>query len=382
MKIIKRFLIVIACLLISYYLTWTVDKITIESQLQYTFVFLYFFIVCHVICWFLLKHMRKFRPKQNAIRILVSCFLAVIVLVSFYDSFIEFYQPMKIKITALGDSVDLKEGQKGTEVWLIEVTADNKTIDFTDITLTEGWENREGSLLHYQNQTGSIVLEVPAAKNIWLTFVSHPWSGTVSVDNGNEVKEIELFNKYQNSTKIVSLSGIYKQNDMWETVLLAISCLMVLMVVLYLLLELILTPARVKQLKILFNKYTPKLYHKIIYLFLNLLTSFCFVASFTFLKYEQVFYLSMKNAFTFFTTALALGLLGTLFFNFIDNNRHMFLVSASREKNKSIFLMAFLITSLVWFVYLIAFFPGFMSPDCVCQQKFDPFANEFLTPQC
>ena len=60
----------------------------------------------------------EIQTKTKCYRILVSL-LAVIVLVSFYDSLLSFIS-YENKITALGDSVDLKEGQ-GTEVWLIEL---------------------------------------------------------------------------------------------------------------------------------------------------------------------------------------------------------------------------------------------------------------------
>lgn len=149
--IFKYIILFLISSLISYYLTWTIDKITLETRLQFVFVFVYFLSVVFFLGLILIKHMPKLKLKKYIICLLISGVLAAAILISCFDFFMGLYKPMTINITAAGNNVELNEGQKGTEVWLNQVIVDNKRIDLSKVDLPENWEYRDGFLLSYKN---------------------------------------------------------------------------------------------------------------------------------------------------------------------------------------------------------------------------------------
>ena len=209
-KILGQILLLLFCSLVSYYLTWTIDKITLETDMQFLFVFIYFLVATYIVCLLLKKRIPGTKPKQNVLYLIVSGILSIAIIISCFDFFLGLYKPMKINITAVGTSVEMKEGQKGTEVWLHKVTVNNKQVNLEEILPTEGWENRDGVLLSYQNQPNTLTLEFSNVKNITMKFLSHPWSGTVIVDNGLQKEQLDLFNPDMEGSNVdLTLNGIY-----------------------------------------------------------------------------------------------------------------------------------------------------------------------------
>jgi len=208
-KILGQILLLLFCSLVSYYLTWTIDKITLETDMQFLFVFIYFLVATYIVCLLLKKRIPGTKPKQNVLYLIVSGILSIAIIISCFDFFLGLYKPMKINITAVGTSVEMKEGQKGTEVWLHKVTVNNKQVNLEEILPTEGWENRDGVLLSYQNQPNTLTLEFSNVKNITMKFLSHPWSGTVIVDNGLQKEQLDLFNPDMEGSNVdLTLNGI------------------------------------------------------------------------------------------------------------------------------------------------------------------------------
>lgn len=227
-KILGQILLLLFCSLVSYYLTWTIDKITLETDMQFLFVFIYFLVATYIVCLLLKKRIPGTKPKQNVLYLIVSGILSIAIIISCFDFFLGLYKPMKINITAVGTSVEMKEGQKGTEVWLHKVTVNNKQVNLEEILPTEGWENRDGVLLSYQNQPNTLTLEFSNVKNITMKFLSHPWSGTVIVDNGFQKEQLDLFNPDMAGSYIdLTLNGKHGLSSLKDYFLL-VSCLVLL----------------------------------------------------------------------------------------------------------------------------------------------------------
>ena len=235
-KIAKNIVLVLVCSLISYYLTLTIDKTTLETRWRFAFVFVYFLVSNILIYKIFLNRIQNRNKKNSIFRLIASGILAVLLLVCCFDSFIGLYKPMTIRITAVGNNEGLKEGQRGTEVWLKQVMIDNEQVDLSEVPLTDGWEYRDGFLLSYQDQPNSIILHLPAAKSVKLKFLSHPWSGMVVIDNGYECKRIDLFNPDMEGTNIeIPIEGIQKTFQGVADVLQILSCYVFLCYILYIL---------------------------------------------------------------------------------------------------------------------------------------------------
>lgn len=361
-KIAKNIVLVLVCSLISYYLTLTIDKTTLETRWQFAFVFVYFLVSNILIYKIFLNRIQNRNKKNSIFRLIASGILAVLLLVCCFDSFIGLYKPMTIRITAVGNNEGLKEGQRGTEVWLKQVMIDNEQVDLSEVPLTDGWEYRDGFLLSYQNQPNTIVLHLPTAKSVTLRFLSHPWSGTVIVDNGYHTEKLDLFNPDEAGSFVdLTLKGVQKIYSFHDIFIIFCSFVLLLSVF-YILLGM-------KKIKLLlekmyqhFNTFAPSLGHKVVYLFVSCISSFCFVGNYVLLNYGNgVIHIIA----VFLFAVLILFTLGLWLFKFIDNKRAL-------KKNldgDSVFWNVFIITSMIWFFYLIAFYPGFMSGDSIDQWK-------------
>ena len=357
-KILGQILLLLFCSLVSYYLTWTIDKITLETDMQFLFVFIYFLVATYIVCLLLKKRIPGTKPKQNVLYLIVSGILSIAIIISCFDFFLGLYKPMKINITAVGTSVEMKEGQKGTEVWLHKVTVNNKQVNLEEILPTEGWENRDGVLLSYQNQPNTLTLEFSNVKNITMKFLSHPWSGTVIVDNGLQKEQLDLFNPDMAGSYIdLTLNGKHGLSSLKDYFLL-VSCLVLLWGIIYII---IIFLNKKINLGGLIRSFVPELKHKIVYLFISFVSAFCLVGNTLLFNRSNV----LENIFIFIIATFIVFILGLLIFKLIYKS--IVFSDNTRVVDKKIFWKVFTIIVSIWCLYLIAYFPGFMSPDSIDQ---------------
>lgn len=357
-KILGQILLLLFCSLVSYYLTWTIDKITLETDMQFLFVFIYFLVATYIVCLLLKKHIPGTNRKQNVLYLIVSGILSIAIIISCFDFFLGLYKPMKINITAVGTSVEMKEGQKGTEVWLHKVTVNNKQVNLEEILPTEGWENRDGVLLSYQNQPNTLTLEFSNVKNITMKFLSHPWSGTVIVDNGFQKEQLDLFNPDMAGSYIdLTLNGKHGLSSLKDYFLL-VSCLVLLWGIIYII---IIFLNKKINLGGLIRSFVPELKHKIVYLFISFVSAFCLVGNTLLFNRSNV----LENIFIFIIATFIVFILGLLIFKLIYKS--IVFSDNTRVVDKKIFWKVFTIIVSIWCLYLIAYFPGFMSTDSIDQ---------------
>ncbi|RPF42144.1 hypothetical protein EDD70_2887 [Hydrogenoanaerobacterium saccharovorans] len=217
------------CLCGSYYLTWYIDKTTLETLLQRIFVFIYFLIILGLLAvfWFRCFKLPKMTFRNKTFKVLLSIIVAVVTLTGGFEMFIGRYQPMNISVTALGQAGKTHEEQKGTEVWINQILVKGKTYDLSQVPLTEGWEYREGVLLSYQNQPNTLKFQLPPGERTEISFISHPWSGEVVINNGIQEQKIDLYSSSAGEQYTLKLPGVPKKIDIQGAIII-FSCFLLI----------------------------------------------------------------------------------------------------------------------------------------------------------
>lgn len=220
MKYVKNIWTGIVCLLGSYYLTWCVDKTTLETLPQKFFIYIYFLIMLGLIFVLQNRYLRSFETifPRKVVMTILSIIISTIILLVGFDFLIGRYQPTHISVTAMGQTGHTHEKQNGTEVWISSIILDGKQFELSKIPLAQDWENRDNNLLSYQNQPSTLEFELPKAEKIEINFLSHPWSGEVFVRSNKESQKLDLYRaEEQGSDNItLSLSGERRIFLVWD----------------------------------------------------------------------------------------------------------------------------------------------------------------------
>ena len=222
MKTLNYIRMGLLCILGSYYLTWRIDEITLDTWFQKIFVFIYFLLIL-LFFWLLRHRYLKLPPitiQEKVAKNLVSILITVVFVTVGFDAFVGWrYDPISISITALGKTGEIHVGQKGTEVWITEIKIDGQKYDLSKVPLAPEWEYRDNAnLLSYQNQPSTIAFELPGARNTEIDFLSHPWSGEVLVKSNQKNQKIDLYRTEdkESSNVTFSLPGERGVSFIWD----------------------------------------------------------------------------------------------------------------------------------------------------------------------
>lgn len=192
--LMKRVFQLIIIILNSWYLTEAVDQVTLDSKLQYIFVFIYFCFLCTLVVFLFNKFLVQTQRKRHSTKLQVySLIIAIIVILIGGEGFNHHkYQATEIEIVAKGEK---NISSQSTEVWITGVTVDNNEEDLHRFEHPGYWEIREDALLSTTNQPAEVKLNFPPAENINISFLKHDWSGIILIKDGQEKKEIDLYSK-------------------------------------------------------------------------------------------------------------------------------------------------------------------------------------------
>lgn len=234
MKYVKNVWIVIVCLLGSYYLTWCVNKTTLETWLQKVFVFIYFLVMLGFFLLLRCRYLKRLKItfRDKVVKGLLSIVIASVILTANFDIFVGWrYNSINLSITALGETGQTHAEQKSTEVWLTKIILDERLYDLSKIPLTPDWEYRDDtSLLSHQNQPSTISFELPGSKNTEISFLSHPWSGEVLVESNQRNQKLDLYRAEEqgNCDVTLFLPGERQTFSVWDWMAI-IACFIVLL---------------------------------------------------------------------------------------------------------------------------------------------------------
>lgn len=209
----------------SIYLTNVVNRYTIESTVEYLFIFLYFFaigvIVVYIINYFWIE-MKAHSWKANIMLLLVLSVIIVGAGGGLFDN--HKYQSSHIEVNAIGEN---NENSKGSEVWLTKVSVDGSEMDLTELQSQE-WEVRDGALLSYKEQPSTVIIDFPAARDITISFLQHEWSGAVKIKDGDNNELFDLYSDEVNTMQYtvksnIAPESIYSKVDFLMAVILVYS---------------------------------------------------------------------------------------------------------------------------------------------------------------
>ncbi len=415
MKRLKFILVSLWCFLGSYYLTCFIDKVTLETLYQKIFVYMFFLVVLVLFsllvkCYF---KSSELMPRDRMIRTVVSIGITVIIIIAGFDGFIGLNRPIKLSITAMGQTGEIHSDQKGTEVWITSITLDKNMYSLSDVQLATNWEFRDNCLLSYQDQPSTLEIELPSAKNIEICFVSHSWSGEVLVESSAESHKIDLYrSEAQAGEKIVKITVPDEKIIFldWE-MLYIISCFIFLLGLvstflnlykiksvqrfawlLVLFFSLVILPFELDRvtyiiliiLIIFISMYLPELIlnnslkkyytskNTTLFTLINIYGTFALVGQHLFLDGERMIF-SIMNLCKYFIFLIVVFSVNYLILFLLEK---AYLYFGSKFKNKTekkggikTYCFYFLLFFIPWIIALVSFFPANMTPDSIDQWK-------------
>lgn len=112
------------------------------------------------------------------------------------------YQNIDILITATTEKNTLSNSN---EIWITEIKVDDKKLDLNSIELPSDWNYDENShrIFIVPNEKSNLNLTFTPSKNLEITFLTHPWSGIVQINN----KNIDLYSKNTSTFTYSESSG-------------------------------------------------------------------------------------------------------------------------------------------------------------------------------
>lgn len=224
MKTKSKLFTIICSMAISYYFLQIINSITLSTNLQRIFVYIYFVFIVNVIIFSLKKVFYKIiKKKKNKIINITSLGLALLLLLIFNYSVI----PTQTLNNHLTISVmdNHNKDSKGYEVRLSGIILNDTSIPLSSLEInSDNWSYND-EVIWSETKKASFDLYLPKAKSIQLKFVKHPWSGYVNVDNNNSYNRIidlydfsgdelllnvpVIVNDYNKFTKVILVLGFY-----------------------------------------------------------------------------------------------------------------------------------------------------------------------------
>lgn len=180
LKKIKVMLQEFLILLCSYYFMKLINSITLTTNLQRIFVFLYFVFLFHTIAFFFGKISK---PKEKKwIYMILSVGISFLLLVSCYDKinnkFIYMNQMYDIMIQNIENSSPLAQGN---EVWIKSITINKEIVNLEEIELPQGWYFKDGNLVSYDTKAEPLFIKDRKGSDVEIVFVGHTWCGNAAI---------------------------------------------------------------------------------------------------------------------------------------------------------------------------------------------------------
>lgn len=219
MKLIKRVIDILTCLLGAWYLTKLVDEITLSTNLQKIFIYLYFLIMLAGITFVYYKNAKlqiKCRKKFKIIAVVIS----TLTLILFGGNILpKEYKTNTIQIKAVNEKNDLSQG---FECWITKIEIDGVIQDLSELKLDENWEYKVDNNSLFVNAIDSekeITLNFKPAKSISISFVKHAWSGKIEIESQTYNEKIDLYDNEGNQ-QICNIYGATQNLSLFNQILL------------------------------------------------------------------------------------------------------------------------------------------------------------------
>lgn len=187
--VIRMFFIIIS----SYYLSDMLYKSQLKSTGELIITFVYLLVLFSVVSYIHIKFIKNRltnMKRSNFISALSALIVTVLLLALFGSHFVYPYKQSSVTIVATSEKDNVA---KAAEVWISSVSIDGEAVGLTSVPLPDGWVLKNGSVMCTANRPMTLTLNFKAAKQIEITFIKHPWSGIVTMRDGNSTTSINLY---------------------------------------------------------------------------------------------------------------------------------------------------------------------------------------------
>lgn len=197
----KKIMLYIISIFSAVYLTFIINEITLETNLQRFFVFSYFFVLlCGILC-FLRQYICAifFRCK---ILVPIMIIITTIAFACRGNQILpHYYGENYLTITILNQR---NINSKGNEVWIKSIKLDGasqKIENYADEQ--KGWKMNNDSLVGTLDVSKPLVLMLPSAKNITIILGTHMWSGQIEISDTISTNIYDLYSENGGEIKLV-----------------------------------------------------------------------------------------------------------------------------------------------------------------------------------
>lgn len=207
MKYIYKLFLIFLCIIDSFFLLSLVNSTFTISKVSSILFFLYFNALGALAILFESRYIKE-RLSLNVRKklVILSAIVAILFVVGFKEAISTQVIPTFVTITATGEK---NSSSAASEVW-VKATVSGELYDLSHIKGSQKWVEKDGYLVSTKDQPASITLEFGASREIRLSFVSHAWSGKVTIEDGNKTKELDLYSANNTNYTYNVLSNVGK----------------------------------------------------------------------------------------------------------------------------------------------------------------------------
>lgn len=228
---IRRWIGAAAALILSgIYLTWMIDRVTLSTWLQRTFIFVYF--VAGAAMLLFLRKCFWTRKKSGQRRMILVCSVIGAALSIFFCKDIILPQSNSAQLELM--NISQRNQNQGNEVWLISLKLDGAEIPLSSLTALEnnGWIYSDANDDFYCTGTGenNLLLQLPAHRDAELNFITSSWSGSVEIRyGGGSPQEVSLYDPAGESATLYAVNlHINQATPVWWLVVFCLGALVVI----------------------------------------------------------------------------------------------------------------------------------------------------------
>ena len=232
-KHLDYIVIIIISGFISLYITCLINERTLTTNLQRSFIYVYFFVIIVIALHVLAKKFTLIIKKNK-----VKKLLGGLILISLGGCLItsNYFLPRVCKANDVTINIlaDKNHDSQGQETWITGIKVNGVSQNIANYANNDtGWSYKENSLYGNAADSGQLNLKLSKAKKIELSFVKHKWSGNIEIKNGDFTQIYDLYDE-EGSTLITQIPTLQEDYRGWIRLFLICGLFFIYLLILYL----------------------------------------------------------------------------------------------------------------------------------------------------
>jgi hypothetical protein len=163
-----------------------------EQALVFLYLVVLFSVGAYLLLFrFVLPRLRTFSRRAQVAWVIVSFLTSVFLLIVISGRLPALATLHRLEITATGQK---NQAAQGSELWVTGLfRADDTQVNSGEYIMNGEWEVRDGVPLSYLHQPATLIWQGELDGDLQLRFLSHPWSGVVTVTWDGAAQTIDLY---------------------------------------------------------------------------------------------------------------------------------------------------------------------------------------------